>query len=217
MRVLAIDTTSAFGSIALLEGERLIEEIPIHSPDGFGHVLFDHIRRLLHRHDWSIDSIGCFSAAAGPGSFTGVRIGLSAAKGLAEATGARAAGVSNLEALASFGSGALRAVVMDARRGEVYGAVYDDRLRIVGDEVVTPFPVWLHSLPAGVSEVISPDFTMFHASFTLDVPVIEQRAIAAAVGRIAERTGGSDPAAIDANYVRRSDAELNWTEYTGPL
>jgi tRNA threonylcarbamoyladenosine biosynthesis protein TsaB len=212
MRVLAIDTTSAFGSLALLDDERLLEEMPIHSPDGFGHVLFDHIRRLLDRHEWSIDSVGCFAAAAGPGSFTGVRIALSAAKGLAEATGARAAAVSNLKALASLGSGALRAVVMDARRGEVYGAVYDEALRLVAGEVVTPFPAWLQSLPAGVTEVISPDFAVFRAHFTLDLPVIEQRAIAAAVARIAARTGGDDPAAIDANYVRRSDAELNWTE-----
>jgi tRNA threonylcarbamoyladenosine biosynthesis protein TsaB len=209
MRVLAIDTTSAFGSLALLDDGRLLEEMPIHSPEGFGQVLFVHIRRLLERHDWKIEAVDCFAAAAGPGSFTGVRVGLAAAKGLADACARKAAAVSNLKALAACGSTDLRAVVMDARRGEVYGAVYDRDLNAVCPEVVMPFPRWVASLPHGVTEVVSPDFTVFRPAFPLAVPITERRAIAAAIARIA---ACADPAAIDANYVRRSDAELNWVD-----
>ena len=70
----------------------------------------------------------CFAAASGPGSFTGVRVGLAAVKGLAEAAGKRVVAVSNLRALAFFGSAPLRATVIDARRGEVYAALYNSRL-----------------------------------------------------------------------------------------
>jgi hypothetical protein len=61
-------------------------------------------------------------------------------------------------------------------------------------------------------EIISPDFSAFRPSFTMDVPIREQRSLAAAIARIAEDTPAVDPAYLDANYVRRSDAELFWTD-----
>ncbi len=215
--ILSVDTTSEFGSIALTDGDRVIEEIPLHSPDGFGHILFQRIEQLLARHDLNVQQIGCFAAASGPGSFTGVRVGLAAVKGLAEATGKRVVAVSNLKALAFFGSAPLRATVLDARRGEVYGAVYNDRLEIVNPEVVVKFPAWLETLPAGRLEFIGLDFSPFLGSVDSNIPVVTApRALAAAIGRIAAqeyRQGrASDPAEIDANYVRRSDAELFWKE-----
>ena len=147
--LLALDTTSEFGSIALADAARVIEEVPLHSPEGFAHILFDEIHSLLGRHGLTLDNIGGFAAASGPGSFTGVRIGLTAVKGLAEAVDRKVVAVSNLEALAWFGARPLRAAVIDARRGEVYGAVFDASLRPVHDEVVTPFESWLASLPDG--------------------------------------------------------------------
>jgi tRNA threonylcarbamoyladenosine biosynthesis protein TsaB len=145
-----------------------------------------------------------------------VRVGLTAIKGLAEATGARAFGVSNLQALAACGSTALRGVVADARRGEVYGAVYNSDLEVVSAEVVQPFPAWLASLPAGVTEVLSPDLTPVRTGLPPNLLLREQRTLAAAIGQIAHQRllAGEVPetAAIDANYVRRSDAEMNWKD-----
>jgi len=215
--ILSIDTTSEFGSIALTEGDRTIDEIPLHSPDGFGHILFQRIEQLLARHEVDVNHIDCFAAASGPGSFTGVRVGLTAVKGLAEATGKRVVAVSNLRALAFFGTAPLRAAVLDARRGEVYGAVYNDRLEIVAPEVVIKFPAWVQTLPQCGFEFIAVDFSPFLASVDPNIPVITApRALAAAIGRIAskeyEEDRASDPVAIDANYVRRSDAELFWKE-----
>jgi tRNA threonylcarbamoyladenosine biosynthesis protein TsaB len=199
VRLLAIDTTSEFGSLALADGGRVVEEVALHSPDGFAHVLFDEIERLLARHKLKITDIEGFAAAAGPGSFTGVRVGLTAAKGLAEATGRRVVAVSNLQALASFGTRRLRAPVIDARRGEVFGAVYDADLRLVADEVVMKYEDWLRTLLPDV-ELIT------------EVP----KQLAGAIARIAAarfQAGlGQDPAEIDANYVRRSDAELMWRD-----
>lgn len=197
VRVLAVDTTSELGSIALAEDDRVIEEAALHSPDGFGHVLFGEIDRLLSRHGIALDELDCFASASGPGSFTGVRIGLTAVKGLAEATGRKVVAVSNLQALASFGTRALRATVIDAHRGEIYGAVYNAALEPVQEEVVMRFQEWIVTLPQGDLEVIK-----------------GPRALAGAIGRIAvsqfARGLAQDPAEIDANYVRRSDAELMW-------
>jgi len=214
--ILSIDTTSEFGSIALTEGDRTVEEIPLHSPDGFGHILFQRIDQLLARHVDEVNQMDCFAAASGPGSFTGVRVGLTAVKGLAEATGKRVVAVSNLRALAFFGTAPLRATVLDARRGEVYGAVYNDRLENVAPATVMKFPDWLKTLPKRF-EFIAVDFSPFLASVDPSIPVITApRTLAAAIGTIASaeyRDGrASDPAEIDANYVRRSDAELFWKE-----
>jgi tRNA threonylcarbamoyladenosine biosynthesis protein TsaB len=214
---LAVDTTHEFGSLALLRGAQVLEEVLLHSPEGFGQILFGRIAELLARYATQTADLDCFAAAAGPGSFTGVRIGLACIKGLAEATGKPAVGVSNLAAMATFGSAALRAVVLDARRGEVYGAVYDACGAVVVPETVAPFMAWLHTLPEGEIEFVSMDFSPFASAlagtrFAGSAVTTAPRALAAAVGRIAcERLRAAqtaDPATLDANYVRRSDAEL---------
>jgi tRNA threonylcarbamoyladenosine biosynthesis protein TsaB len=211
--VLAIDTTGDVGSIALAGESGLIEEANLDSPDGFAHVLFDDIDRLLERHGLNVCEIDVFASASGPGSFTGVRVGLTAAKGLAEATGRKVVGVSNLQALAWYGSRPLRAVVLDARRGEVYGGVYNAALKLVLEEVVAPLPVWLASLPQGELEIVTQGFLIEGAN----VPVVRgPTALAGSIARIAfDRLlsgEGLDPAEVDANYVRRSDAELLWKD-----
>jgi tRNA threonylcarbamoyladenosine biosynthesis protein TsaB len=219
--ILSLDTTAEIGSLALLRGSELLEEAVLHAPDGYGHILFDHIGRLLARHDLTPDRIDCFAAASGPGSFTGVRVGLAAAKGLAATVSKPVAAVSNLRALSTFGSLPLRAVVLDARRGQVYGAVYSSEGVPVVPETVGAFPAWLASLPPGNFEFVAQDFTPFAPALLgtnyASVPVtVAPRALAAAIGRIALGLfldgEASDPAAIDANYVRRSDAELFWKD-----
>jgi tRNA threonylcarbamoyladenosine biosynthesis protein TsaB len=215
--ILAIDTTREAGSLALARGEELIDETLVHAPGGFAHVIYGQLAQLLGRHGVKPAMVDCFAAASGPGSFTGVRVGLACVKGLAEALGKPAVAVSNLEAMATFGSARLRAVVMDARRGEIYGAVYDDAGRLASPEVVMTLAAWLETLPEGKMEFIAMDpaalaGTRFeHARIATAPP-----ALAGAMARIAlaRFLGGeaSDPAALDANYVRRSDAELLWRE-----
>jgi tRNA threonylcarbamoyladenosine biosynthesis protein TsaB len=212
MRILALDTASNFGSLALHENGVTLEETPLHAPDGFSQILFPQIEALLARHDWPLPSIDVFASSAGPGSFTGVRVGLTAVKGLADATGRGAFAVSNLRALAEFGTTNARGVILDARRGEIYAAVYDANVLPISPEVVIAFPAWLSTVSVRPEEIVSTDFSAFRASFGLIVPIVEQRTIAAAIARIAEREPAVDPALLDANYVRRSDAELFWTD-----
>jgi tRNA threonylcarbamoyladenosine biosynthesis protein TsaB len=216
--ILAVDTTHEHGSLALARGGETLEEVALHAPAGFAHVIYEHLKTLLDRPGVTVNQIDCFAAASGPGSFTGVRVGLACIKGLAEATGKPAVGVSNLQAIASFGAAPLRAALLDARRGEVYGAVYDAEGRLAAPEMVARLTVWLETLPPEVEEFVCLDFkpdlagTRYaQARVTAAPPVL-----AAAIARIAaqrfERGEACDPAALDANYVRRSDAELFWKE-----
>ncbi len=221
--LLAVDTTHEFGSLALARGVDILEELSLQAPDGFAHVIYGHLESLLKRHAVPLGAIDCFASASGPGSFTGVRVGLACIKGLAEACGKPAIAVSNLQAIASFGSAPLRAAVLDARRGEIYGAVYDAAGRLAHPEVVMPFAAWLNSLPegdlefvlSGAGDLVAGDSflgTRFEHARRITTP----RALAAAIARIAAARflagEASDPAALDANYVRRSDAELFWKQ-----
>ena len=219
--ILSLDTTHEFGSVALLEGNEVVEEVPLHSPDGFGHILFEHLDRLLRRHNRRVDEMACFAAASGPGSFTGVRIGLACVKGLAEATNRKVVAVSNLEVIARFGSADRRATVLDARRGEIYGAVYNAAGCVLQEPVVTRFTAWLDTLPPGEIEFLSTDFEPFRAAlqgtrFEMSLITTAPRVLAGVVGRIAHERWlaglAVDPAAVDADYVRRSDAELFWKD-----
>jgi tRNA threonylcarbamoyladenosine biosynthesis protein TsaB len=219
--ILALDTTHEFGSLALARGAGILEERALHSPSGFAQVIYPELESLLAGHGLKPPEIDCFAAASGPGSFTGVRVGLACAKGLAEATAKPVVAVSNLEALACFGSAELRAVVMDARRGDVYAAVYDANRQLVEPELVLKLEFWLQTLPDTNLEFISTDFEAFEqhlagTRFEKVRRVLAPRALAPAVAAIAFerylRGEVKDPAAIDANYVRRSDAELFWKE-----
>lgn len=219
--ILAIDTTAVFGSLALCDDGQVIEEVVLHSPEGFGPILFPQIESLLARHSIRVRDLACFAAASGPGSFTGVRVGLTATKGLAEAAGKPVVGVSNLRAIASFGKLPLRAAVLDARRGQVFGAIYDAGLNLQSPEVVEVFPAWLATLPKQNIEFAAQDFAPFAAAIAQgpfsEVPVtIAPRALAGAIGSIAQEELQSgrakDAAEVDANYVRRSDAELFWKD-----
>jgi tRNA threonylcarbamoyladenosine biosynthesis protein TsaB len=208
MLTLAVDTTEAHGSIALADANGVREEVLLHAPQGFSQVLFREIEGLLGRQRVPLKDIELFAGAAGPGSFTGVRVGLSAIKGLAEVCGRRVVALSNLRVLAEFGTANIRATVIDAHRGEVYAALYDSSGCALVPECVLPFEKFLALIPDRPIEWISPDPLPAN-----DRPVtLAPRAVAGTLARLAigQAVAGfaRDPAAIEANYVRRSDAEL---------
>ncbi|HJT87935.1 MAG TPA: hypothetical protein VJ732_08765, partial [Bryobacteraceae bacterium] len=132
-----------------------------------------------------------------------------------------AVGVSNLRAIASFGSLPVRAVLLDARRGDVYGGVYDAGGTALLPETVGSPRAWLEALPEAEVEFIGMDLTLFQdvlatSRFAHAPRTTAPCALAAAIGRIAAgclaRGEACDSAALDANYVRRSDAELFWKD-----
>ena len=226
MNLLAIDTTAHSGGIALARDDEILETVAIEAPIGFGEVIYPEIEAILSRAGLSLQDIDGYAAAAGPGSFTGIRVGLSVVKSLAEVHGKKVAPVSNLRALAYAGAGNYRAAVMDARRGEVYAGVYDDRARPVVDEVVTGWESFLVSLGDRSVTFVSLDRGLFEEGGAAQLPlngdgegkriVVAEAPLAAAVAGVAETMFNAGealvPEAVDANYIRRPDAELKWKD-----
>lgn len=225
MLILALDTTSHQGSFALARDGEVIDSYAVDAPDGFGQIVYQHIDALLKKHGATLADIDCYAATSGPGSFTGIRIGLTTVKALAEVHGKRVVAVSNLEALASLVEGLYRAPVIDARRGEVYAAVYDEQLRMLVEETAVAWPSFVKSLGDREVTAIAQDVRIFQpggaAALQAGVSarfrcVAASEPLAAAVARLAcqryARGQTLVPEAVDANYVRRSDAELKWKE-----
>lgn len=220
MTVLALDTTSVIASVAIRANKSTVVELTIESSQGFAHLIFDAIEKCKNEAKLDFRQIDCFAAASGPGSFTGVRVGLTAVKGLAESMSKPVIGVSNLRALSSFGKNAsrLRAVAIDARRFQIYTAVYGPDLHPVLPESVEALEAWLAKLdPEADYEFISPmplalDRTPFAKMAVTGPPAALAGAVALCAEKDALEGKWLDPAVLDANYVRRSDAELHWKE-----
>src|SRR3954453_6111150 len=129
MRVLALDTTTRAGSAALVEDDRVVDE---RSGDGTRtHALRlpDELLALAEANRWPLPTIDLYVVASGPGSFTGLRIGIATIQGLALVHGRRVAAIPVLDALAQAVSGglpegALIGALMDAHRGDVFAALY---------------------------------------------------------------------------------------------
>lgn len=130
MRILAVDTTTPSGSVALLDNERLLGEFCLESPATHSARLFRAIDALLEAAGLGVGEVDGFAVAAGPGSFTGIRIGLGAVKSLAFASGKPVAPVSTLKALAMkpAAEGArLVCPLLDAKKEEIYAALFERR------------------------------------------------------------------------------------------
>lgn len=125
--ILAIDTSSPSGSIALFSDKRLVAELTVSEAGVHAEWLLKSIDAFLSSINRSIDEVDLFAVTNGPGSFTGIRIGVSAVKGLAWSIGKKVAGVSTLQALSLNLPYSVRPVcaVLDARKGEVYSALFD--------------------------------------------------------------------------------------------
>ena len=151
MLILALDSTALVGSVALCEDDRLLGEFTVNTGHTHSETLLPMVDAVLKTCGKTIQDIDLFACTAGPGSFTGVRIGASTIKGLAYGKGKPCLGVSTPEALA-YNAEAFDGVicpVMDARRAQVYNALFssdgvqltrlcDDRalaIQALGDEL----------------------------------------------------------------------------------
>ncbi len=126
LKTLALDTSTTRGSVALLQGNEITAEIRLTSLETHSARLLRSIEFLLDAAGWTLRDANLVVAGIGPGSFTGIRIGVATALGLAQSLAVPFAGISGLDALASQG-GMIRGrvgVVMDAQRSQVYYAEY---------------------------------------------------------------------------------------------
>jgi tRNA threonylcarbamoyladenosine biosynthesis protein TsaB len=208
MLTLAVDTAADIGSIALADENGVIAQTRLHAPAGFAQTLFGELEKLLAGRGIRLADIDLYAAATGPGSFTGVRVGLAAIKGLAEVAGRPAAGISNLAALAEFGSAGLRAPIIDARRGEVFAALLAPGGSEIIPAAVLAFPTFLGLVGGRMVEYISAGFDP-GLPFTAAPPELAGMIARLAIARLVSGEE-CDPALIEANYVRRSDAEILW-------
>jgi tRNA threonylcarbamoyladenosine biosynthesis protein TsaB len=235
---LALDTSSAAGSLAVLRDERVIGTIFTWTNEIHSSRMFRHLDFLLEDLSLRLQDFDLFAVAAGPGSFTGLRVGLAAAKGWAEVYGKPIAAVSALEAIATQSHSHHEVVVpvLDAHRGQVYFGVYrrqvdpgsEGRLALDGDECVMTPEEFLVSLDAHLESsayvIIAPEPELVqvpasrnetrsgaHRTFGVEHA---SAIVAPYIGRLgyqrALRGELVDALTLDANYVRRTDAELHW-------
>lgn len=240
MLLLSIDTSGKLGSIALAKvGERsgnehdfeLIETVPL-AGGTFSAQLIPQIAALLSVHRFTQCDIGSFAVATGPGSFTGLRVGLAAVKGLAEVLSKPIAAVSILEVCA-FASSAKGRVMsaLDAGRGDVYVGEYEipakgrqvPREQLLSrSEFLVQAKGWMVVTPdVNLIEVIRADRAAKDPLPAMDarsgasssMPVLALAAITAAdVARLGwgklEASQTVTPEQLEANYIRRTDAEM---------
>jgi tRNA threonylcarbamoyladenosine biosynthesis protein TsaB len=234
---LALDTSSPAGSLAVLRDEKVIGAVSTWTDEIYSSRMFRHLEFLLKELSLTLDQFDLFAVAAGPGSFTGLRVGLAAVKGWAEVYRKPIAAVSGLEAVAtqSFSRSPLVVPVLDARRGQVYFGLYrriggpnENRLALEGEECVMSPEEFVDTLAARDAESDYAIATPVPGLISSAVSRCETaRAIAARaqinevsailaphVGRLgyhrAQRGEVVDSLTLDANYVRRTDAELHW-------
>lgn len=126
MRIIGIDTAAKGCSVAMVENESLLSEVTKVSSHTHAIHLMEMIHQALSMSGFELDGVDGFAVTKGPGSFTGLRIGISTVKGLAAASGKPAVGVSSLEVLAFqlVTSSVLICPVLDARKNEVYVSRY---------------------------------------------------------------------------------------------
>jgi tRNA threonylcarbamoyladenosine biosynthesis protein TsaB len=130
MLILAVDTTTPCGSVALLEDSKLRGEVNCESPLTHSERLLPSVDFILKSERLTISDLDAFAVAAGPGSFTGIRIGLSLIKSFAVSLEKPIAPVSALRALAlklSHPHSRLLCPMLDARKGEIYAALFESK------------------------------------------------------------------------------------------
>lgn len=126
MKILALDSSAVVGSVALCEDTRMVAHYTLNTGNTHSQTLLPMIESALKSAEWEIDDLDLLAVSQGPGSFTGVRIGIATVKGLAFGKNIPCAGVSTLEALAynlRYYNGIL-CPVMNARRAQVYNALF---------------------------------------------------------------------------------------------
>ena len=245
MLLLVTDTSGRNGSVALARtdegamanGVEVIEEVPL-AGGTFSAQLVPEIAALLSKHGYTKTAIGAFVAVSGPGSFTGLRVGLAVIKALAEILQKPIVPVSLLEVIAQsviFGArGAASAlptntrlaVALDAGRGEAFVGQYEiavngkksDTLGCSGEALLALEALasliesgtaqWLATPDVAVLDFLRSKLTSAHGNSVLKLDRPNSLEVASA-GWQKLRAGQSvSPEQLEANYIRRSDAEI---------
>ena len=216
--LLAVDTSGKNGSLALARvGPRpteidILETVPL-TGGAFSAQLVPQIGALLEKHGHSKSDLGAFAVVSGPGSFTGLRVGLAAIKALAEALQKPIAAISLLEAVACGNSGRGRVLaVLDAGRGDVYAGDYERGPKVhMHSERLLSREEFVAE--AAGKAVATPDAALAAiaraAGATVDLIEYPNSGVIARLGwEHLQRGETASPEELEANYIRHSDAEI---------
>lgn len=230
MKILSIDTTSMHGSASLSDDERLVAQVQRTRPKTHASHLMMDIEGLLSKARWGRGDIDAVVVAVGPGSFTGLRIGIATAKGMALGFDIPLVGVSSLEALAQNGRDGGNGVVVsliDARRGELYAAAYrfgmqGKHVGVMGECVLSPDALIQKLGGIKGDLILVGDGVLAYKEFLggnlgeramipemkFILPQAHNLALLA-IERL-KRGQVDDLAGLVPNYIRRSDAEIGF-------
>ena len=227
MRLLAVETSTLTGAVALLEAGGVVAESRVSVAVTHGERLMTAIDGVLRAARWELAAVEAYAVALGPGSFTGLRIGLSTIKGLAFATGKPVVGVPTLEALAWRLPYCAYPVcpVLDAKKNEVYAALYrtlDGRLELLeSPRAVAPATLAEELRAATDGPVVfvgdavgpfTPVFIEILGTRAYLAPADLRLPSAVTVGELGgwalDRGEAADPTDLVPLYLRPSEAEL---------
>ena len=217
MKILAIDSTANTSTVALLEDEALIALYTVNTKNTHSETLLPMVKSLLESCRLSVDDLDVLACANGPGSFTGVRIGVATIKGLAFGKDKKCVEVSTTEALAQNleGFDGIACPIMNARRGQVYTCIYKDGKPLV-DEACMMLDELIPILEKYDEKIY---FTGDGYELILDkeiknkcqTPELLRYSNAFSVGRVAYKKIQNDEFTTDANlrvnYLRKPQAE----------
>lgn len=230
MILLALDTCDSRGSVAVLRDDEVLKAIPHDGTEDYSSWVLPSVEKALKASGLSIRNIEVFAVASGPGSFTGVRMGLTTVKAWSEAFGRKVASVSRLEAIAAQAAdgGQFVAAFVDAHRDQVFGGLYRRQgpgLSLVEDEMLAApaeFLDWVKERSMnGRVRWISMDPEKMTAQEGWRERAAEGESVevstsvlAPLIGRIGRQRALqgrlTDALGLDAQYLRRPDAEVFW-------
>ena len=218
LRILALETSTMDGSVAALEGERLLGQIALEPGQRTAQSFAPAIEQQLRSVGWRPQDVQLVAVTQGPGSFTGLRIGVTAAKTLAYAVGAEVIGVNSLKVIAWQAPAAGQRIcsVLDAQRQQLFAAEFQrdgENLQEVGQTRIRDISKWLAELPAD-AVVSGPALARLRDRLPASVTVVDAALWtpqAASVGRLGyfEYESGKrhDLWALNPVYYRSSAAE----------
>jgi len=225
MKILAVDTSTTSCSVAVVDKDSLLAEMTIDREQTHSKHLMDMIHAVIKFSGLAVADLDGFAVTKGPGTFTGLRIGISTIKGLAMASGKPVVGISSLDALAEqyACSTYFICVLLDARKGEVYFSGYrfeDGVLNKEVDEGVLPPRQAVRDinepslLVGNGARVYRETLVATMGELAHFVPPCQDTIRASTVARLSknrfEKTKTDDVATLIPQYVRKSDAELNY-------
>ncbi len=233
MRILAIETSGRDATLAVLDGgdgdrgdggaARLVGEAAVNGPERTAQILAPRLSDLLQTTGWPPATIQLVGVAVGPGSFTGLRIGVTTAKTFAYAVGAEVIGVNTLAVIASQApqaDGPLW-VVMDAQRQELFAAKFDAERRLIGETQIISQNEWFSVLAPG-DLVTGPGLRRVQSKLPAGVKAVDEakwQPLAATVGQLGWRdfcAGRRDDLwKLLPQYYRPSAAEEKRDKETG--